>query len=178
MKDPKLVREKITNSLDLMEIMLEYNTQFKHSPRVSEETQYRCPFHGTDNKPSARLFKSTNSCYCWYCKKSWDSFSFIMEKEGLKFSDTVRLILSKYKIDLSDIPDGPKFELKKKDAIISEDVIDFIYVRNKILGFRKKIKFDKYRALCTAYYMILFDKSKGKEFSSGLSKLKSKLNTI
>jgi len=32
-----------------------------------DEEQFSCPFHGKDTKPSARYYKSTDSCYCFTC---------------------------------------------------------------------------------------------------------------
>lgn len=38
--------------------------------------QISCPFHGADNKPSARVYPDSNSFRCYYCSQSWNSVTF------------------------------------------------------------------------------------------------------
>jgi len=49
--------------------------------------QVRCPFHGKDNKPSARLYPSTDRFYCFVCKESMDAFSFFQAFTGMSFEE-------------------------------------------------------------------------------------------
>ena len=178
MKDPKKVREYIDSHMNLLDIMEEYKVSFKYDPRLSDETQFKCAFHGQDNKPSARFYKNTNSCFCWTCKKSWGPLSFIQEKEGLYFSDTVRFIIRKYGIDLSSIPDDPTLDIEKKAPTVSKDSVRMKYIRSRIQSLRKKVEFDKYRALTYAYFLLVFMRSKNIEIESGLEKLENKLDSM
>ena len=51
------------------------------------EQQVRCPFHGKDNKPSARIYPDSDRFYCYVCKESLDAFSFFTKHVGLDFED-------------------------------------------------------------------------------------------
>ena len=44
----------------------------------------RCPFHD-DRSPSMRVYR--DSAYCFTCGKSWDVFSFVMDRDGLSFKE-------------------------------------------------------------------------------------------
>ena len=143
--------------------MLDYRVRFRHDPRNSTETQYHCPFHGEDRKPSARLYRDTNNCFCWYCRKSWDPVSFIIEKEGFSFSEAVRFITKKYNVDLSGIPDGPNLVFDKGKKEISQVEMDLDYLRRRVRELKKdaRIGFEKLRAVVTAYYCILMESAAG-----------------
>lgn len=108
MKDLTKIRDLILEHLDLTQIMIDYGVEFIYNPLYMDEVQLRCPFHGKDNKPSARLYKATNTCYCWVCQKRWNGIDFIKEKEGFSYSAAINYILKKFNIDISSIPDMPE----------------------------------------------------------------------
>jgi DNA primase len=173
MKDPKKVHELIVENLDFATVMEEYNVEFKHSPHIASEVQMKCPFHGADNKPSARLYNATKSCFCWVCRKSWDVVSFIQEKEGMYYKQVLNYIPNRYHIDISSIPDSPTIELKEK--IIEEKNVDFKHIRSNIVTLRQKIPFEKYNALCAVYSISRYIDSQGVDVSLGLKKIEEKL---
>jgi len=49
----------------------------------------RCPFH-EDRNPSMRYYPESNTVYCFSCHRSWDTIAFVMERDGMTFSETVR----------------------------------------------------------------------------------------
>ena len=173
MKDPRKVHDLIVEKLDFATVMEEYNVEFKHSPHIASEVQLKCPFHGADNKPSARLYNTTKSCFCWVCRKSWDVVSFIQEKEGMYYKQVLNFIPNRYHIDVSSIPDSPTIELKEK--VIEEKNVDFKHIRTNIIELRQKISFEKYKALCAVYCMTKLMDSKGVDVSLSLTKIKDKL---
>lgn len=173
MKDPKLVHDLIVENLNFATVMEEYGVEFKHSPHIAAEVQMKCPFHGSDNKPSARLYNTTRSCFCWVCRKSWDVVSFIQEKEGLFYKQTLSYIANRYHIDLSSISDTPTIELKR--VVVDEKNVDFKHIRTNIIALRKKIVFEKYRALCAVYTIARYMDSKGVDVSLSLKKIGEKL---
>jgi hypothetical protein len=150
-KDPIKVKDLIIEQLSLAEVMVSYNVAFAYDPRLASEVQFRCPFHGKDNKPSARLYNNTKSCFCWVCRKAWDVVSFIMEKEKMSFREALNYIVGRYKIDISSIPDIPTMELKK--IKYSEKNVVLKNLRSHVIELKRKIPFEKYRALCAAYFM-------------------------
>lgn len=58
----------------------------------SHEEQFSCPFHGKDNKPSARVYpsapRSASHVWCFTCQKSWDVFKLWREFSG--YGDDVK----------------------------------------------------------------------------------------
>jgi len=177
MKDPIKVKDLIVSTVDLALVMLSYKVHFIYDPRHADEAQYRCPFHGSDNKPSARFYRATNSCYCWVCRKRWDVVSFIMEKENFSFLEALRYIVSRFNVDTSVIPDEPDIH-KSRTPEISDDSIRLLRLQKTIRSFRGKIEFDKYRALCMGMQMVQYDNFSGANISDSLNKIEGKLNHL
>lgn len=174
MKDLKKLKELVLKEIDLSQVMLDYDVQFIYSPTHATEAQLRCPFHGKDVKPSARYYRETQSMYCWVCKKRWNAITFIKDIEGLNYAQAINLLIKKYKIDVSSIPDDPEFNIP--DAIeVKKNDITIVYLKKRIKELKGKIPFEKYRAFCTAFYMITFNSSLGADVSESLSKLETKI---
>lgn len=176
MKDATLLKERVINTLDLARIMLDYRVKFTYDPMQLDEVQYQCPFHGEDRKPSARFYRSTQSCYCWFCKKRWDVISFIMDKERLKFIEAIKYIINKYDIDTRDIPDSPDMRIKKPQ--ISMQNIELKRSEKNIKELRNKISFEKYNSLVFAWYLIAFQANKGVDVAESIKKLKNKIKGL
>lgn len=176
MKDPNLLKDLIIGTLDLARVLLDYNVKFTYDPTQVDEVQFQCPFHGEDRKPSARLYRITKSCYCWFCKKRWDTISFIMDKERLGFIEALKFIINRYKIDTSSIPDEPDIRVKKPEVSIQE--VELKRSENNIRDLRKKISFEKYRALVSAWYMIAYQADKGIDVVESLRKLDIKMKGL
>ena len=177
MKSPDKIKDFILEHVDLAEVMLEYDVSFVFHPGNADEVQYRCPFHGKDNKPSARYYRHTQTCYCWYCKKSWNVIEFIKEKEVLNYYQALKYIPTKYKLDLSSIPDEPEFVEEKKEKekvpVLSETDIRMTCVHKALLRMRGKLVFDKYIILCV-YFLSLAYRAAG-DIQDSLSKLEEKI---
>jgi len=52
-------------------------------PTHEVEQQFKCHLHGNDQKPSARVYPSTNSFHCWACGKSRDPIALVMDAENM-----------------------------------------------------------------------------------------------
>lgn len=182
MKPLNLLKDLILKKVLLSDVLQGYQVEFMYDPNKADEVQFRCPIHGKDNKPSARFYKETQSCYCWVCHKRWDVISFIGDKESLSFVESIKHIVNKYKLDTSGLPDLdiesvkpkiiPKIDQKRQENIF------IISIRSKLKDYRGKIPFEKYRALCGAFYMILYDQYKDLNVMPNLIKFESKLNRI
>jgi len=185
MKPLNRLKDLILEKVPLSEVLQSYHVEFSYDPNKADEVQFKCPIHGTDNKPSARFYRETQTCYCWFCQKRWDVISFIGDKEGLNFVGSIKYIIDKYKLDTTDIPDfdiGPS-----KPRVVTEDDLEFkktqenifiISIRGKIKEYRGKISLERYRTLCGAFYLILFDRFKGNDALLNLRKFESKLEKI
>lgn len=174
MKDPTRLKELIIDTLDLGRVMLDYNVHFIYDPMVVDEVQYRCPFHGRDNKPSARFYRQTKSCYCWVCKRKWDVISFVREREALPYIQTLQYILAKYSIDTSSVLDEPDIR-KRPPPSISEISTRMKSIKGKLHSLRNKLTYKKYNAFCWSYHQVLFLFLKKKDVAGPLVKLESKL---
>ena len=79
---------------------------------VDQDTaiQVSCPFHGPDNRPSARYYPSTGSrsdyLRCYYCKENWDSINLVMKFRGLAFMDAIKELERRYRLKVPMRPDG------------------------------------------------------------------------
>lgn len=177
MKDPERLKNLILEKVDLADVMVKYGVIFAFNPKVTDRVQYRCPFHGRDNKPSARIYRDTKTCYCWVCLKSWDVISFIQEKEGLGYREALMFIINKYGIDISSIPDEPKISQKKSSSINLTNVY-MISAENRIKEMKNKVNLEKYRVLVSFYLTTKFDAHSGKDVSKNLKKLESKMDEM
>lgn len=183
MKPLSKLKELILEKVPLSEVLKDYNVEFMYDPDLADEVQFKCPIHGKDNKPSARFYKSTQSCYCWVCHKRWDTIGFIEDKENLNFIGAIKYILDKYKLDTSGLPD---IDLKPSRPKTPDDMemqkmqenSFVISLRAKIRQHKGKIPLEKYVVLCSAYYMILFERFKGHNSMPSIRKFGSKLDRI
>jgi len=79
---------------DLAETPVTYATDKK-------PCQISCPFHGKDNRPSARVYPDTNTFRCFFCSKSWAPVTFWAEANGW-YTDSGKLDLGRAISDLCD----------------------------------------------------------------------------
>lgn len=177
MKNPNKLKELILEEVDLSQVLLDYGVDFVYNPKLVDEAQFKCPFHGKDNKPSARYYRETQSMFCWVCHKSWNVIGFIMDIEQLYYKGALLYIVNRYQLDISLIPDELEL-ISEKKSTASVVLVRVINAEKKIKRFRGKISFKRYNALITAYYIIMYKSSKGGDISEDIQKLNIKLDTI
>jgi DNA primase len=101
---------KIKEKISLRSLIDKYHIDCQSHGEI---TQVHCPFHGSDNHASARIYE-TNTMYCWVCSKSWDVISFTKDYEKLNsFSDACKFLERNYNIDKTDFVQSyqePSFE--------------------------------------------------------------------
>lgn len=97
-------------------------------PPVSYKTdkkpsQVSCPFHGQDNRPSARVYPDTNSFRCFYCSKSWSPVTFwaqinnwYKEEERLDIGRAISDLCTRYNISDQTFDWQKKFYRIKSDS--------------------------------------------------------------
>ena len=178
MKDPLRLKEFLDEKLDLAQVMLDYDVKFALNPTILDETQFQCPFHGKDRKPSARFYRSTQSAWCWTCQKRWDLIGFVMEKEQAGFIPAIKILIDRYKIDTSGIPDTPKLEYQKSEEVYPSAILETL-IQNKLKELRKRrFIFEKYNLLCSLYLVIKYQFSLGNNVSADAKKIEAKLNFL
>lgn len=155
MKDPTAVKGIIANHITLGEVL-----------RVDEgisldidEIQLSCPFHGVDAKKSTRYYRDTDTMYCWVCKKSWDIYGYIGQKEVMNFNKTLDYIVKKYNIDISKAPElfsggesSPLFT--KRRVEVDGKALAIAKIKTYLLPLRDKIDPDKYTRLVFAFMLL------------------------
>lgn len=123
-----------------------------------QEEQLSCPFHGKDNKPSARYYPDTDTMYCWTCQQSWDIFRYLGDKKDYDFGSSINFLLQKFGIDTSSLPDVKdrikRLEIGKTETKIDRKNILLIKLEDKISSLRQKVTFDKYNKVAFGFLLI------------------------
>lgn len=88
-----------------------------------DEEQFRCPFHGLDRKPSARVYPSSplgpSHAWCFVCRERWDAIA-LWRKFGdssAKFSQSVREIEDAYGLTRPPRPNGSQLPVPLDPSI-------------------------------------------------------------
>ena len=199
MKDPRKLKELILEKTEFSNVLQDYGAEFVFNPSKAEEVQLRCPFHGNDRKPSARFYKETQSMFCWVCHKRWDVIEFIIDKENASFIQALNILVRKYQIDTSSIPDDPEFvqeKVKRSTALefqralfsvgselpgttnVTIQTVELPLLKKEIRLLRGKIFFKRYNALSGVLSMIQYALSQGLDSSESIIKLREKLQSI
>lgn len=156
MKDTTKLKEKINEYIDLATILKEDGII---RSGLSEE-QVSCPFHGRDIKKSARFYRATDTMYCWTCKESWDLFSYLIKREGTTFREILNSLVTKYKIDTSDVPDaveGAKQKrIRAKHVKYDEKKLYLEQLHNIVTSIRGDIPQEKYVRLVFAFMLLKY----------------------
>lgn len=100
----EVIHQRVTadDVLSRFGIRLRYNGQ--------REEQFSCPFHGKDNKPSARYYPASvrgpAHVWCFVCQKNWDCIRLWREFAGFegKFGSLLREIEKSYGITPPEAP--------------------------------------------------------------------------
>lgn len=156
MKDLSSLKEHIKKYITLGDL-LRNEGKLLHT---LDEEQIHCPFHGADNKRSARYYKSTDYIYCWKCKQIWDIFSYIQQSKGISLRETINSLVQTYHIDISSVPEqmdvlihgvtgAQKVEVDHKKLFLMQ-VYDYL------LGVRDKIDLEKFKKLAFSYMLLKY----------------------
>lgn len=75
------------------------------------QEQFSCPFHGADNKPSARVYpEDTNSkshAWCYVCQEpKWDVIGLWRKHTGLAFGEALSSLERNFGLEAPPIPRG------------------------------------------------------------------------
>lgn len=156
MKDLEKLKEHINKHITLGMLLRNDN---KITYDLDEE-QIHCPFHGVDNKKSARYYKDTDTAYCWVCKKKWDIFSFVSQKRGLNLKETINHLVEEYRIDISSVPEQMDVFIRDitghQKVAVDRNKIFLIQLQDYINKLRNKIELDRYKKLVFSYMLIKY----------------------
>lgn len=87
--------EEIKSKLDIVEVIREYIPV----KATGANFQALCPFHN-EKSPSFVISPEKQIWHCFGCGRGGDVFAFVMEKEGLGFMETLRLLAPKAGVTL------------------------------------------------------------------------------
>lgn len=98
--------DEIKQKLDIVDFIREYIPV----KAVGANFQALCPFHG-EKTPSLVISPEKQIWHCFGCGKGGDAFSFLMEMEGLSFTEAVRQLAPKVGVTLRN--DNPEAYSKR-----------------------------------------------------------------
>jgi len=74
---------------------------YEVDPDDEEDQQFGCNLHGgEDSHPSARVYPSTNSWYCFACKKTRDVVSTVCDVNNVDFKTALKYLFDVYAIKI------------------------------------------------------------------------------
>ena len=102
----------VREAVSAHDILRYHNISLKSS--LDTEEQLSCPFHGKDNKPSARIYPSSgrshSHLWCFTCQKTWDVFKlwrdFMGYGEEIRFSTILFEIERTFGLVAPDAPES------------------------------------------------------------------------
>lgn len=115
--------DRIRAEITIIRVLSDYN--YNVNPDGDDrEQQFQCDLHGdgTDGKPSARAYPSSNSWFCFACGRPRDAIQTCREKEGLDFWGAVKALEKRY--HLPDLPWDDDEEVA--EASIAEKVHEIL----------------------------------------------------
>lgn len=141
----------VKQNISAHDILRRFGSTLKFSGSDHEE-QFSCPFHGKDNKPSARVYpdgpRSPSHVWCFTCQKNWDIFglwrNFMGHGEDVKFGTIIFELERAYGIVPPEAPD----QMSSVDTGPTEAEQDldqlFVLVENRLREARPKYDFDTF----------------------------------
>jgi DNA primase len=106
---------------------------------VSETVQLRrsgksytgfCPFHTNTRTPAFVVFPETGTWHCFgQCNEGGDIFGFVMKREGLDFSDTLRYLADKAGVQLKPVTPQEQQAAEEHDnlRLLLEEAVTFYH---------------------------------------------------
>lgn len=89
--------QRIKDAANIVEVVSDY----VHLIRRGQNYMGLCPFHN-ERTPSFSVSPRRNFCYCFSCKKGGSPVNFIMEKEGLTYTEALMHLARKYNIEVQE----------------------------------------------------------------------------
>jgi len=176
-KDLDSIKKRIAEYVSLGDMLI--RDSVIHTTEV--EQQIHCPFHGKDVKKSARYYVDTDSIYCWVCKKTWDIYNYLMDKEGMTFKDVISNLIKVYKIKIDDLPNVMEaaknkiLESKKGSADIRGVCMD--KMGRMILSKKSSMDIERYKR-AVFVYLSLKNNTLDDKFEELFLKLNNYINNI
>ncbi len=99
----------VRDAADMVEVIGAY-TDLK---RAGGQMMGLCPFHD-ERSPSFSVDPQDKLYHCFGCGEAGDIFGFVMEKEGLGFSESVEALADRYGVELRREQEDPRAEARRQ----------------------------------------------------------------
>lgn len=135
--------------------------------------QMRCPFHGQDSKPSARIYR--NELFkCFACGVAYDIIGFYSEYKKVNFRDSCYLLEKQFGVKWDGVEDSPvsrESRPQQTPSIRDLSLADLLRITEKQLIEKKKdLGLEKY---AKSFYVL--DKAEETENMDMVKTLRSKI---
>lgn len=161
-------------------------------PDDTTPTQIPCPFHGADNKPSARYYPRAGGrgdyVRCYKCRENWDSINLFAKFRGLRFMDALAELERRFRIKIPRRPEGPEIvePTERKADYQSDKWADVPRVaalcEAKLLRIRDKCGMSDYVKFCRVIDAVSYDFDRAQkaspEMSGALRKLMAMMDDV
>ncbi|OJU85817.1 MAG: DNA primase [Solirubrobacterales bacterium 70-9] len=100
---------QVRDAADITEVIGAY-TDLK---RAGGQMMGLCPFHD-ERSPSFSVDPTDKLYHCFGCGEAGDIFGFVMEKEGLGFSEAVEALADRYGVEIQREQEDPRAEARRQ----------------------------------------------------------------
>ena len=119
-------QQKIKDAANIVEVVGDY----VKLTRRGANYMGLCPFHN-ERTPSFSVSPRRNFCHCFSCKKGGSPVNFIMEKEGVNYTEALLILAKKYNIPVREreLSDEERQRMSQREAMVvaSEWAMDFFH---------------------------------------------------
>ena len=143
---------------------------------IEREQQFGCDLHGTrDSKPSARVYPTSNSWYCFACGKSRDAIRTVMDKLDLDFKKAMSWLEKTYNLPSWEPTAAPEDSLKDslETAFTGHDSTEAEKAKAQVWSLLSSQRHDK--ALSCAETMSLWEEYDSIKNPSGYLDLRDEI---
>lgn len=108
-------QQKIKDAANIVEVVGDY----VKLTRRGANYMGLCPFHN-ERTPSFSVSPRRNFCHCFSCKKGGSPVNFLMEKEGISYTEALLLLAKKYNIPVQEreLSDEERERLSERESMI------------------------------------------------------------
>lgn len=115
--------------------------------------QVRCPIHGPDRNPSARVYAEDNRLHCFTCGRSWGPVALYAAAHGLAAETALGILVDEYGIEEAEVT--PAFLRSLTGKPRRPDLASAFQVTEQLLRSRRtQLALDKYAKLCMALDLV------------------------
>lgn len=107
-------QQKIKDAANIVEVVGDY----VKLTRRGANYMGLCPFHN-ERTPSFSVSPRKNFCHCFSCKKGGSPVNFLMEKEGVSYTEALMMLAKKYGIQVQEreLSDEEKARMSEREAM-------------------------------------------------------------